>query len=516
MKRKYKILITLAVVTVMFLLCTVPAFALTESEVQDQVNSAGRESVTGNVWVWFLCAIAFLKVSQKIDSFNMMNKSHIGWCDFSWNPITGCKKDCDFSYGKRQTRRLCGTVQLNKSNPQIHWNKEQKIAVLPAPFHTESDSVIQFPVGFSPAFHPYRLKMMADKQKPANIYVCSRGEMFGEWIPLDWITAFFDACKAAPWHNYMFLTKNPNRYEELAQGGILPTGDNFWYGTRISENTQAFVFKNSIGIPCHPRKICDIPLTIDGITSIIITSLPFRSSGRIFKENFIMWEQNTEKLGVTGHRGCKSYMPENTLISFSEAFRLEVDVLEFDVQMTRDGVLVIMHDSMVDRTTDGTGAICFKTLAEVKALDAGVKFGRPGTRVPTMDETLQLIVEEAAPTLLLNVEIKDQTPAVVDKTMEALHRYGLVERSVIASFDAQTLLYVQDYYPEIKTQGQPPVCMAATTPVSSTGCTAWASRLIQRNCPPTKIFWRRSPCAASMASRPGATMRTAVRPLSAA
>lgn len=151
-KRKYKILITLAVVTVMFLLCTVPAFALTESEVQDQVNSAGRESVTGNVWVWFLCAIAFLKVSQKIDSFNMMNKSHIGWCDFSWNPITGCKKDCDFSYGKRQTRRLCGTVQLNKSNPQIHWNKEQKIAVLPAPFHTESDSVIQFPVGFSPPF----------------------------------------------------------------------------------------------------------------------------------------------------------------------------------------------------------------------------------------------------------------------------------------------------------------------------------------------------------------------------
>lgn len=125
--------------------------------------------------------------------------------------------------------------------------------------------------------------------------------------------------------------------------------------------------------------------------------------------------------------------------------------------MTRDGVLVIMHDSMVDRTTDGTGAICFKTLAEVKALDAGVKFGRPGTRVPTMDETLQLIVEEAAPTLLLNVEIKDQTPAVVDKTMEALHRYGLVERSVIACIDAQTLLYVQDYYPEIKTQGQPPV-----------------------------------------------------------
>lgn len=172
-----------------------------------------------------------------------------------------------------------------------------------------------------------------------------------------------------------------------------------------------------------------------------------------------MWDQNTEKLGVTGHRGCKAYMPENTLISFSEAFKLGVDVLEFDVQMTRDGVLVIMHDAMVDRTTDGTGSVAFKTLEEVKALDAGVKFGYPGTRVPTMDETLQLIVDEASPNLHLNVEIKDQLPIVVDKTIEALRRFGLIERSVIASFDAQTLLYVQDFYPDVKTQGQPPVCM---------------------------------------------------------
>ena len=172
-----------------------------------------------------------------------------------------------------------------------------------------------------------------------------------------------------------------------------------------------------------------------------------------------MWDQNTEKLGVTGHRGCKAYMPENTLISFSEAFKLGVDVLEFDVQITRDGVLVIMHDAMVDRTTDGTGAVAFKTLEEVKALDAGVKFGYPGTRVPTMDETLQLIVDEASPNLHLNVEIKDQTPIVVDKTIEALRRFGLIERSVIASFDAQTLLYVQDFYPDVKTQGQPPVAM---------------------------------------------------------
>ena len=69
MKRKHKILIILLAVSVTISLTTVPAFALTESEVQDQVNAVGKESVTGNLFVWFLCAIAFLKVSQKIDSF---------------------------------------------------------------------------------------------------------------------------------------------------------------------------------------------------------------------------------------------------------------------------------------------------------------------------------------------------------------------------------------------------------------------------------------------------------------
>lgn len=81
MKRTYKLLITFSLIGVMICLCTVPALAVTESEVQDQVNAAGRESVTGNILVWFLCAIAFLKVSQKIDSFMSslgINVGHTG------------------------------------------------------------------------------------------------------------------------------------------------------------------------------------------------------------------------------------------------------------------------------------------------------------------------------------------------------------------------------------------------------------------------------------------------------
>ena len=172
-----------------------------------------------------------------------------------------------------------------------------------------------------------------------------------------------------------------------------------------------------------------------------------------------MWDQNVEKLGVTGHRGCKAYMAENTLESFREAFRLHVDVLEFDVHMCRDGHLVGLHDDMVDRTTDGTGDVHFKTLAEIKQLDAGVKFGFPGLRIPTLREALECIVKDGYPELHLNVEIKDQRPNCIDATITMLEEFGVLERSVIASFDAQSLLYVQDNYPHVKTQGQPPVCM---------------------------------------------------------
>ena len=81
MKRRYKILILLTVVLLTAASAAVPALALTESEVQNQVNAIGKEAVTGNIFVWFLCAIAFLKVSQKIDSFMSslgINVGHTG------------------------------------------------------------------------------------------------------------------------------------------------------------------------------------------------------------------------------------------------------------------------------------------------------------------------------------------------------------------------------------------------------------------------------------------------------
>ncbi|MCF7784703.1 MAG: hypothetical protein K9N47_01195 [Prosthecobacter sp.] len=94
--------------------------------------------------------------------------------------------------------------------------------------------------------------------------------------------------------------------------------------------------------------------------------------------------------GLCAHRGAMSTFPENTIPAFMEAVRIGAHMIEFDVQLTKDGALVLMHDASVDRTTNGKGRIADLTLAEVKRLDAGEKMNKlfKGTRIPTFEEAL--------------------------------------------------------------------------------------------------------------------------------
>ena len=95
---------------------------------------------------------------------------------------------------------------------------------------------------------------------------------------------------------------------------------------------------------------------------------------------------------VAAHRGNSRYFPENTMCAFRSAFELKPDMIETDLHMTKDGHLVIMHDHLVDRTTDGTGLIREKTLAEMRALDAGGWKGEEfrGEKAPTFEEFIDL------------------------------------------------------------------------------------------------------------------------------
>ena len=159
------------------------------------------------------------------------------------------------------------------------------------------------------------------------------------------------------------------------------------------------------------------------------------------------------KIMMAAHRGDKDCRPENTLPAFRHAIELGADGIETDIHQTKDGILVMMHDHDVDRTTDGHGRVCDMTLEEIKKLDAGIKKGEEyrGTRVPTFEEFLDLV--EPYPDLLLNLELKDYPNvegdicySTADKLIEAVERRGMGERIMINCFSWKVLDYVAGKY----------------------------------------------------------------------
>jgi glycerophosphoryl diester phosphodiesterase len=142
------------------------------------------------------------------------------------------------------------------------------------------------------------------------------------------------------------------------------------------------------------------------------------------------------------HRGASGNYPENTLIAFQKALEIGVDEIELDLYLTKDGHLIIMHDSTVDRTTDGTGAISDLTLAEIKALDAGGVFGEQfrGERVPTWEEALELVQGKVG----LNVHLKEGGNPDGDyerKVAKALIDFHMVEDSILTCSDASVGIF---------------------------------------------------------------------------
>jgi glycerophosphoryl diester phosphodiesterase len=131
---------------------------------------------------------------------------------------------------------------------------------------------------------------------------------------------------------------------------------------------------------------------------------------------------------VTSHRGAGSLEPENTLRAIRRAIALGVDQIEIDVQLTKDGHLILMHDPAVDRTTNGSGKIAELTCAEIRQLDAG-----NGERVPTLDEALALVNGK----VILQIELKGQGTA--QPTVSAVINAGREDYVVLTSFIHQEL-----------------------------------------------------------------------------
>lgn len=97
-----------------------------------------------------------------------------------------------------------------------------------------------FPNGFTPTLHRYRLNEPEQEKNPKNIFTVSMGDLFGDWVPEDWIREVFAACDRAPQHRYLFLTKNPARYQNFFGHDGDPERRNFWLGTSVSGDADCF------------------------------------------------------------------------------------------------------------------------------------------------------------------------------------------------------------------------------------------------------------------------------------
>ncbi|MGX1371941.1 glycerophosphoryl diester phosphodiesterase [Streptomyces canus] len=130
--------------------------------------------------------------------------------------------------------------------------------------------------------------------------------------------------------------------------------------------------------------------------------------------------------------------PENTLRSFVAAQQAGLDVIELDLHLSKDGALVVMHDTDVDRTTDGTGPIAEKTLTELRALDAG-----RGERVPVFEEVLDAVRSP------LQAEIKDI--AAARALAEVMLRRNLAARVEVSSFHDEAIAEIGRLVPGVRT-----------------------------------------------------------------
>lgn len=165
------------------------------------------------------------------------SRTKIDWCDATWNPVTGCLHGCEYCYARRMAERFGLPYAPKLGDPGMEGAKKydgpggiDTMLELEKPY--EKDGRKQpYPMGFLPTLHRYRLDVPSRWTRPRTIFVCSMADLFGDWVPDEWIISVFNTCRIANWHRYIFLSKNPQRYNDLIMKGLLPMENNFWYGS---------------------------------------------------------------------------------------------------------------------------------------------------------------------------------------------------------------------------------------------------------------------------------------------
>jgi glycerophosphoryl diester phosphodiesterase len=166
--------------------------------------------------------------------------------------------------------------------------------------------------------------------------------------------------------------------------------------------------------------------------------------------------EGLENPTVLAHQGGEWLFPSNTMVAMEGAMALNVDVLEMDIHATSDGVLVLIHDDTVDRTTDGTGRVKEMTFAELRELDAGYywtdddgatyPYRGQGIVIPSLDEIMT-----AFPGMRMNIEIKQQEPSITAVTCDLIRQHNMSERVLLASFHQVVIEEFRAACPEVAT-----------------------------------------------------------------
>ncbi|MHA1819879.1 MAG: glycerophosphodiester phosphodiesterase [Promethearchaeota archaeon] len=148
---------------------------------------------------------------------------------------------------------------------------------------------------------------------------------------------------------------------------------------------------------------------------------------------------------IMAHRGDSSKYPENTILSFRDAYNMGVDVIETDVRMTRDGVLVFNHDSKVDRTTNGKGKISSFTFNELQKLDAGYRFRDNKGKLSFRNKGLKILsvreVLDEFKDIRFNMDIKDKVPKAAEELAKLLKELDAEQRVQVGSFHQKQINY---------------------------------------------------------------------------
>lgn len=154
---------------------------------------------------------------------------------------------------------------------------------------------------------------------------------------------------------------------------------------------------------------------------------------------------------IFAHRGYSGKYPENTMIAFKKALECGVDGIELDVQLTKDGEVVIIHDETIDRTTTGKGFVVDYTYEELEKFDASFKFKDLGfNKIPTLREYFQLVKDYD---IVTNVELKtgiNEYLGIEEKVWELIKEYNLEKKVIISSFNHFSVMRMKKIAPQLK------------------------------------------------------------------